>query len=65
MFQKEQIYDSYPIRILANYLLSNLQKLNFTSLDDIRLLAYYFYEYKVMDKVGFKLSTMKDTNLHI
>jgi len=34
-------------------------------LDDIGLLAYYSYEWKDMDEVGLKLSTMRDTDLRI
>jgi len=34
-------------------------------LDDVGLLAYYSYEWEAMDRVGLKLSTMKDTDLCI
>jgi len=34
-------------------------------LDDIGLLAYYSYEWEAMDRVSLKLSTMKDTDMHI
>ena len=44
MFQKEEIYDFYPIRMFANYSLFNLQKLDFASLDDIGLVVYYSYK---------------------
>ena len=53
------------IRVLRNCLLSNSYKLGLTSLDDIGLLAYYLYEYKAIDKVGLKLSIIRNINLHI
>ena len=34
-------------------------------MDDIGLLAYYSYEWEAMDRVSLKLSTMKDTDMHI
>ena len=34
-------------------------------MDDIRLLAYYSYEWEAMDWVGLKLSTMRDIDLCI
>ena len=34
-------------------------------MDDVGLLAYYSYEWEVMDEVGLKLSTMRNTDLHI
>jgi len=34
-------------------------------LDDVGLLAYYSYEWEAMDTVSLKLSTMKDTDMHI
>jgi len=34
-------------------------------LDDVGLLAYYSYEWEAIDWVSLKLSTMKDTDMHI